>query len=97
MVCAQSTKRSTGWLWWHHAVVYVVDHRDQHRLYRIAADGTKDAAKGYSGTPMKWTEITPATLSSYAAAVYRVYGVNTLDGTYGDKSRPIAGVTFEIP
>jgi len=97
IVCGQSTKRSTGWLWWHHTVLFVVDHRDNHRLYRIAADGYK-GAKGYSADPMRWVEITDKNVRNYAAAVYRAYGVNTVDGTYGgDKSRPIADVDFEIP
>ena len=98
VVCGQSTKRKDGtWNWWHHTVLYVVDHRDRDRLYRIAADGYKDKAKGYSGDPMRWVEITDANVGNYARAVYRPYGVNTVDGTYGDKSRPIASVDFEIP
>ena len=97
VVCGQSTKRSTGWLWWHHTVLFVIDHRDQHRLYRIAADGYKDKVRGYSADPMRWVEITDANVSKYAAAVYRAYGVNTIDGTYGDQSRPIAQIEFEIP
>ena len=97
IVCGQSTKRSTGWVWWHHTVLFVLDHRDRDRLYRIAADGHKDKAKGYSGDPMRWVEITDGNVGNYARAVYRAYGVNTADGTYGDKSRPIASVDFEIP
>ena len=96
LVCGQSTKRSTGWVWWHHTVLFVVDHRDRDRLYRIAADGRK-GPQGYSADPMRWVEITDANVGNYAAAVYRAYGVNTADGTYGDKSRPIASVDFEIP
>lgn len=94
IVCGQSTKRSSGWLWWHHTVLFVVDHRDGDRLYRIAADGYK-GSKGYSADPMRWTEITRQNLSKLAACAYRAYGVNTNDGTYGDPSRPIAEVTFE--
>ena len=97
IVCGQSTKRPTGWLWWHHTVLFVVDHRDNHRLYRIAADGYKDKARGYSGDPMRWVEITDKNVANYGAAVYRAYGVNTIDGTYGNQSRPIASVDFEIP
>jgi hypothetical protein len=98
VVCAQSTKRKDGtWNWWHHTVLFVVDHRDRDRLYRIAADGYKDKARGYSGEPMRWVEITDANVGNYASAVYRPYGVNTIDGTYGDQSRPIARVDFEIP
>lgn len=94
LVCGQSTKRQAGWVWWHHTVLYVVDHRDGDRLYRIAADGYK-GAKGYSADPMRWVEITDKNVGSYAAAIYRVYGVNTTNGTYGDQSRPIADVDFE--
>ena len=98
VVCGQSTKHKDGtWNWWHHTVLYVVDHRDHDRLYRIAADGYKDKARGYSGDPMRWVEITDANVGNYAAAVYRPYGVSTTDGTYGDKSQSIASVDFEIP
>src|SRR5262249_19223663 len=94
LVCAQSTRLPANWLWWHHTVLFVVDHRDNHRLYRIAADGTKDA-KGYSANPLRWIEITSANVGQLDKAVYRAYGVDTSDGTYGDKTRPIAGITFE--
>lgn len=98
VVCGQSTKRKDGtWKWWHHTVLFVIDHRDRDRLYRIAADGYKDKVRGYSGEPMRWVEITDANVGNYGSAVYRPYGVNTDDGTYGDQSRPIAQVTFEIP
>lgn len=40
-VCGQSSKRSDGNMkWWHHTVLFVIDHRqDGSPLYRIAADG----------------------------------------------------------
>jgi hypothetical protein len=66
IVCAQSTKRPGGWLWWHHVVLFVVDHRDRDRLYRIAADGSK-GANGYSGDPMRWVEITEGNVARYDA------------------------------
>lgn len=91
IVCGQSTKRPSGWNWWHHTVLFAA--RDN-RLYRIAADGYK-GAQGYSATPMQWVEITPKNITNYAGVVYRPYGVGTLDGSYGDPSRPIAAVTFE--
>jgi len=91
VLCAQSTKLSTGWNWWHHTVLFVA--RD-HRLYRIAADGLKGPA-GYSASPLKWVEITPANVGALANAVYRPYGVATKDGSYGDQSRSIAKVEFE--
>jgi hypothetical protein len=94
IACGQSTKRATGWLWWHHVVLFVVDHRDNDRLYRIAADGYK-GVQGYSGDPMRWVEITDKNVGQLGAAIYRAYGVNTVDGTYGDQTRPIADVDFE--
>ncbi len=92
MVCGQSTLLRTGWRWWHHTVVFAV--RDG-RLYRIAADGSKSATQGYSATPMALIEITPKAIKSYANAAYRVYGVSTIDGAYGDPRREIPLVTFE--
>jgi hypothetical protein len=98
VVCAQSTKRANGsWLMWHHTLLFVIDHNDNHRMYRIAADGYKDAVKGYSADPMKYVEITDANVGNYASAVFRPYGVHTTDGTYGDKTKSIAAVDFEIP
>jgi len=95
IVWCQSTRRSSGWLWWHHTGLFVVDHRDGDRLYRIAADGSKGTS-GYSADPMRWIEITPQNFSRYALCAYRAYGVSTVDGTYGDPSRPIATVDFEF-
>ena len=59
LVTAQSTKKkSGGWKWWHHTVVWVIDHRQPGSpMYRIAADGYK-GKKGYSCTPMRYTQIT---------------------------------------
>lgn len=91
LVWGQSTKSVGGWNWWHHTGVCVV--RD-HKLYRIAADGSKGAS-GYSGKAMQWIEITPANLGNYANVALRPYGVRTLNGSYGDQSRPIALVDFE--
>jgi hypothetical protein len=90
--CGQSTKLTTGWKWWHHTVLFV---SYEHKLYRIAADGLRGPA-GYSATPMRWVEITPANVSALANAAYRPYGVKTVDGSYGDQSRPIAPVAFEM-
>jgi peptidoglycan hydrolase-like protein with peptidoglycan-binding domain len=93
IVCGQSTKLSTGWKWWHHTVLFAV--RD-HKLYRIAADGLK-GPNGYSATPMRWIEITPANVGNFANVAYRPYGVRAAaDGSYGDQSRPIARVEFEM-
>lgn len=92
MVFGQSTKKADGWKWWHHTGVYVTRNGS---LYRIAADGSKGAS-GYSGSPMKFVEITPKNLSNYDNVIYRVYGVNTVDGSYGDKNRPYAPIDFEM-
>jgi peptidoglycan hydrolase-like protein with peptidoglycan-binding domain len=93
IVCGQSTKLSTGWKWWHHTVLFAVSPKDG-KLYRIAADGTK-GPNGYSATPMRWIEITPANVGNFANVAYKPYGVRTSDGSYGDQSRPIAPVVFE--
>lgn len=94
VVFGQSTKTGDPkrpWKWWHHTGFYIV--RDG-RLFRFAADGFK-GAKGYSASPLKWLEITPANVGAFDACIYRCYGVRTADGSYGDKTRPIADVTFE--
>lgn len=91
VVFGQSTKRAGGWNWWHHTGLYVA--RDG-KLFRIAADGFK-GSNGYSASPMKWVEITPANISAFDGCVYRCYGVRTADGTYGDKARSYASVDFE--
>jgi len=92
--CGQSTRFTSGWRWWHHVVLFVVDHRDEDRLYRITADGSKNQ-QVWSGQSMRWAEITAQNVSQLGNAVYRAYGVNTTDGTYGDKTRAIATVDFE--
>jgi hypothetical protein len=88
----QSTKKTSGWNWWHHTGLFVA--RDG-KLFRIAADGA-NGANGYSGTPMQFVEITPANIRKFDSCVYRCYGVRTVDGSYGDKSRPYAPVEFEL-
>lgn len=91
MVFGQSTKTANGWNWWHHTGVYTVRSG---KLFRIAADGWH-GANGYSATPMKYVEITPANIGNFDNVIYRIYGVKTSDGTYGDKNRPYATVDFE--
>ena len=91
MVFGQSTRKAGGWKWWHHTGVYATRND---RLYRIAADGSK-GSHGYSASPMKFTEITPKNIGDFSNAIYRIYGVHTTDGTYGDKSRSYAPVEFE--
>lgn len=93
VVCGQSTRQSSGkWKWWHHTVLFVTRGN---RLYRIAADGYRDAAKGYTATPMQWVEITDKNVGAYDGAIYRPFGVRTVDGSYGDPSKPIAAVVLE--
>lgn len=91
VVFGQSTLIGGKWLWWHHTGLFVV--RDN-RLYRIAADG-RYANGRWSGQPMQYVEVTDANVGTLAACVYRLYGVNTTDGTYGDQTRPIADIDFE--
>lgn len=91
VVFGQSTKTAEGWNEWHHTGLFCF--RDG-RMYRIAADGYHGAS-GYSASPMHWTEITPANISALDLCRYRVYGVGTQDGSYGDPSRPIAELAFE--
>jgi hypothetical protein len=80
VVFGQSTKALDGWNEWHHTGLFAF--RDG-RMYRLAADGYH-GAKGYSATPVHWTEITPANISALDLCRYRVFGVTTLDGSYGD-------------
>lgn len=94
IVFGQSTKTgdpARPWKWWHHTGFYIAYDG---RLFRIAADGFK-GANGYSASPIKWLEITPANVGAFDGCIYRCYGVRTADGSYGDKSRPIADVSFE--
>lgn len=92
VVFAQSTKKPGGWNWWHHTGFFVFR---ESRMYRFAADGYKGAPRGYSASPVRWTEVTPANISALDLCRYRVWGVDTADGSYGDQSRPIAEIGFE--
>lgn len=92
MVFGQSTRKFGRWKWWHHTGVFAV--RDG-RLYRIAADGSRSSSGRYSAEPMRCTQITQTNITNFNNAIYRVYGVRTDDGTYGDSSQPYAEVTFE--
>lgn len=89
MVAVQSTKRATGWLWGHHTVVWAVWDA---RLYRIAADGYKGAG-GYSGDQMRLVEVTERNVGVYAAAAYRVFGVD--DSAAAASGRPLATMVLE--
>lgn len=92
LVFSQSTKIKIDWNRDHHTGLYVAR---EGRLYRIAADGYKGADGRYSATPMQWHEITDKNVSAFAAAAYRVWGVDTADGSYGDQGKAIAAVDFE--
>lgn len=95
MIFGQSTKKIVDgekkWRWWHHTGVYATRGG---RLYRIAADGSR-GENGYSAKPMRMTEITEKNLPSYANVIYRVYGLHTADGTFGDPARHYAEIAFE--
>lgn len=93
MVFGQSSKMVDGkYKWWHHTGLYIAHDG---RLYRLAADGYRDATKGYSANPIKMAEITETNVHFLDAAIYRVYGVKTSDGSYGDRMKPIARVDIE--
>lgn len=93
IVCGQSTRQGTGWKWWHHTVLFA--NRDN-RLYRIAADGFRNEANGYSAWPMKFVEITYTNAKHYSGLIYKPYGVlANRDGAFGDQSKPIASVEIE--
>lgn len=91
VVFAQSTKAAQGWNTWHHTGFFVF--RDG-RMWRLAADGYKGVV-GYSASPVRWTEVTMANISALDLCRYRVWGVSTLDGSYGPQDRPVAPVEFE--
>ena len=92
IVCGQSTRTHGKWKWWHHTVLFVTHGG---RLYRIAADGHRDAVKGYSAQPMRWVEVTDKNVGSLDGAVYKAYGVGNENGAYGNQAKPIASVTVE--
>ncbi|HWO20840.1 MAG TPA: peptidoglycan-binding domain-containing protein [Kofleriaceae bacterium] len=94
LVCGQSTRFEHGWRWWHHTVLLAIDHASAGApMFRLAADGVQDS-RGWSGAPMEWIEITPATLPSFDRAIYRGYGVVSADGSYGG-DQPLAPVALE--
>jgi len=94
LVCGQSTRFDSGWKWWHHCVLFAIDHASPDApMIRIAADGVQDA-RGWSGQPMQRIEITPASIPSFDRAVYRAYGVISQDGSYGG-DRPLGPVDLE--
>ena len=95
IVCGQSTRLDTGWRWWHHTVLFAIDHASPgHPMYRLAADGYVDAQQRWSGKAMEWIPITQSSLPSFDRAIYRGYGVVSADGSYGG-ARPLAPVTIE--
>ena len=94
IVCGQSTRSGSGWKWWHHTVLFAIDHASPGApMFRLAADGIQDA-RGWSGKPMEKIEITPASIPSFDRAIYRGYGILSEDGSYGG-DRPLAPVTLE--
>lgn len=92
MVFSQSSLVHGNWKYWHHTGVYATRGN---RLLRIAADGYRDAVRGYSANPMYLTEITDKNVGNLDGAVYRVWAINPHDdGTYGI-TNPIASVEIE--
>lgn len=75
----------------HHTGLYV---SWQGELWRIAADGSAPGGKYTSGA-LRWIKIDDVNARLFSNAVYRVWGVDTLDGSYGDQSKPIAEIDFE--
>ena len=96
LVCGQSTHFPSGWKWWHHTLLFAIDHATPNApMHRLAADGYYGSDRRWSGTPMKWTEINEQTIPNYQETViYRGYGVLSEDGTYGG-GRPLAPVGIE--
>ena len=94
LVCGQSTRFEGGWRWWHHTVLFAIDHASPGApMFRLAADGVQDS-RGWSGKPMERIDITPATIPGFDRAIYRGYGVVSADGSYGG-DRPLAPVIVE--
>lgn len=96
IVVGQSTHLPAGWRWWHHTVLFVVDHRTAGApMYRLAADGYHGTDGRWSAAPMRWVEINEHTIPNYQDnIIYRGYGVVSTDGTYGG-GRPLAPVSVE--
>ena len=90
-VCGQSTKRKDGtWRWWHHTVLFVIDHRQQGSpLHRIAADG-RVVDHEWSAKPMTYRKIQEDELED--ERIYRGYSLQFPEPF----TRPVANVTFEI-
>jgi hypothetical protein len=80
-VCGQSTKKNGKWKWWHHTVLFVIDHREEGSpIFRIAADGYRGKS-GYSGTPMRYTSMPKtACVNDVGRHIYRGYAVYPPEG-----------------
>ncbi|MFV8755976.1 peptidoglycan-binding domain-containing protein [Nannocystaceae bacterium ST9] len=93
-VCGQSTRKADGkWKWWHHTVLYVIDHNEPGLpMHRIAADGRVSASGHWSARPMKYTEITENDIEgSLGKLIFRGYSLNLA----GVENRPIVPVEIE--
>lgn len=94
VVVGQSSKRSDGAIkWWHHTVLFVVDHRQPGSpLYRIAADGYVNRAGEWSARPMVYRRIEEAEVAQDSKSrCYRGY-VLRLPQSF---DRPVAKVELE--
>jgi hypothetical protein len=96
VVCGQSTHLPAGWRWWHHTLLFAIDHTAPGApMHRLAADGYHASDGRWSATPMQWIAINEQTIPTYQDnVIYRGYGVISNDGSYGD-GRPLFPVTFE--
>jgi hypothetical protein len=94
-VCGQSSRTGPGkWKWWHHTILFVVDHRQPGSpLYRIAADGMYQRAGGkWSSRPMVYREIDESYVEDdIEKRIYRGYTV-WLPATF---DRPVADLELE--
>lgn len=94
-VCAQSSRTGPGtWRWWHHTLLFVVDHRKPGSpLFRIAADGAyQKAGQRWSSKPMVYREIDEAYVDDdIAKRIYRGFTVH-LPVVF---DRPVAPIVVE--
>lgn len=94
-VCAQSSRKGPGtWKWWHHTLLFVIDHRKPGSpLFRIAADGAyQKVGQRWSSKPMAYREIDEAYVEDdITKRIYRGYTVH-LPEVF---DRPVAEIVLE--
>lgn len=98
LVCEQAARDDDTWSW-HHTALFAIDHRSPGTpLFRIAADGSRDAVtRSWSARPMKWTSIDATWIAAdLGRHLYRPYAVlANPDGTYGASPGPRPPVVLE--